>query len=83
MDDGWISERQMIGQSGNTYNPKLYIAVGISGEMQHTVGIQGAQVMVTINADPEAAMVSGSDYAIVGDYREILPQLIQRLEGMR
>ena len=83
MDDGWISERQMIGQSGNTYNPKLYIAVGISGEMQHTVGIQGAQVVVTVNADPEAAMVSGSDYTIVGDYREILPQLIQRLEGMR
>lgn len=80
LDDGWISEDQMIGQSGKTVKPKIYIAVGVSGEMQHLVGIQGAQVVVTVNTDPEAAMMSAADYAIVGDYKDVLPPLIEEIK---
>jgi len=61
MDDGFVGEEQMIGQSGKTVRPNLYIGVGISGEMQHVVGILGAKVIVAINKDPNAPItMSGS-----------------------
>jgi electron transfer flavoprotein alpha subunit len=81
LDQGWISEGQMIGQSGVTVRPKLYIGAGISGEMQHTVGIRDAGVVVAINSDPRARIFEEADYGIVGDAQKVLPALIKALGG--
>jgi electron transfer flavoprotein alpha subunit len=80
MDEGWMAQGLMIGQSGVTIRPKLYIGAGISGEMQHTVGIRDAGVVVSINVDPKARIFSESDYGIVGDARKVLPVLIEALK---
>ncbi|MBN1484822.1 MAG: electron transfer flavoprotein subunit alpha/FixB family protein [Chloroflexia bacterium] len=79
LDEGWIAEGQMIGQSGVTVRPLLYIGAGISGELQHTVGIRDAGVVVAINVNPKAAIFQEADFGIVGDAREVLPALIQAL----
>ncbi|MGC8874143.1 MAG: electron transfer flavoprotein subunit alpha/FixB family protein [Chloroflexia bacterium] len=81
LDAGWISEGQMIGQSGVTIRPRLYIGAGISGEMQHTVGIRDAGVVVAINIDPQARIFQEADFGIVGDARRVLPLLIEALGG--
>jgi electron transfer flavoprotein alpha subunit len=80
LDEGWIGEGQMIGQSGVTVRPNLYIGAGISGELQHTVGIRDAAVVVAINNDPKAQIFQEADFGIVGDARELLPLLIQALK---
>ncbi len=80
LDEGWIEPGRMIGQSGVTVRPKLYIGAGISGEMQHTVGIRDAGVVVSINIDPQARIFQESDYGIVGDARKVLPALIAALK---
>ena len=79
LDAGWIGEGQMIGQSGVTIRPKLYIGAGISGEMQHTVGIRDAGVVVAINSDPKARIFQEADLGVVGDARKVLPMLIEAL----
>lgn len=81
LDQGWIGEGQMIGQSGVTVRPKLYLGVGISGEMQHTVGIRDAGVVVAINSDPKARIFQEADFGVVGDARQVLPMLIAVLKG--
>lgn len=81
LDMGWIGEGQMIGQSGVTVRPKLYIGAGISGEMQHTVGIRDAAVVVAINSDPRARIFQEADFGLVGDARKLLPLLIAALKG--
>lgn len=78
-DDGYVPEACMIGQSGQTVRPKLYIGVGISGEQHHLVGIGDAQVVVAINRDPNAPIFDAADFAIVGDYQTVLPELIRAL----
>lgn len=80
LDEGWIREDQMIGQSGKTIRPKLYIGVGISGVIQHVVGIQEAKTIIAINNDPQAAIFKTADLGIVADFRQILPKLIATLE---
>jgi electron transfer flavoprotein alpha subunit len=80
LDEGWISEEQMIGQSGKTIRPKLYIGVGISGVIQHVVGIQDAKVIVAINQDPHAAIFQSADLGVVADFRKVLPLLVEELE---
>ena len=67
----------MIGQSGRTVHPKLYISVGISGQMHHMVGIKDAEAMVAINQEPEAPVFEFCDIGLVGDFREIIPPLIK------
>jgi len=79
LDEGWISEEQMIGQSGKTIRPKLYIGVGISGVIQHVVGIQDAQTIIAINQDPNAAIFQSADLGAVADFRKILPLLVEEL----
>jgi electron transfer flavoprotein alpha subunit len=79
MDEGWISEEQMIGQSGKTIRPKLYIGIGISGVIQHVVGIQDAKVIIAINNDPKAALFQSADLGAVADFRKIVPLLIEEL----
>ncbi len=80
MDEGWISEEEMIGQSGKTIRPKLYIGIGISGVIQHVVGIQDAKTIISINNDPHAAILQSSDLGAVGDFRRIVPLLLDELE---
>ena len=80
LDEGWIEEGQMIGQSGKTIRPKLYIGVGISGVIQHVVGIQDAKVIVAVNNAPHAAIFQSADLGAVVDFRKILPLLVEELE---
>jgi len=79
LDEGWISEEQMIGQSGKTIRPKLYIGIGISGVIQHVVGIQDAKVIIAINQDPRAAIFQSADLGVVADFRKVLPLLVEEL----
>ncbi len=79
LDEGWISEEQMIGQSGKTIRPKLYIGIGISGVIQHVVGIQDANVIIAINNDPNAAIFQSADLGAVADFRKIVPLLVEEL----
>jgi electron transfer flavoprotein alpha subunit len=70
----------MIGQSGKMVSPEIYIGVGLSGELQHMVGIVGAQVMVAINNDPKSPVFEQVDYGIVDDCREFVPVLIDKIK---
>ncbi|NLC07301.1 MAG: electron transfer flavoprotein subunit alpha/FixB family protein [Syntrophomonadaceae bacterium] len=81
VDEGWAEHDLMIGQSGKTIRPELYIGIGISGDMMHMVGIKGKGTLVAINQDPKAAIFNQVDYGIVGDYRQIVPALIQELKS--
>ena len=77
-DEGWASlEEQMIGQSGRTVHPALYIGIGVSGFMHHLVGIKDSKVVVAINNDPNAPITKASDYVIIDDFRNIVPALIE------
>jgi electron transfer flavoprotein alpha subunit len=76
VDAGWAKEAQLIGLSGKTVRPRLYIGIGISGDAMHTAGIQGAQKIVAINSNPQAPIFQMADYGIVADYREMLPLLL-------
>ncbi len=79
LDEGLIHESQMIGQSGKIVRPKLYVGVGVSGEMHHTIGILNSDIIVAINNDPNAPIFEFVDIGIVGDANEVLPILIEKL----
>jgi electron transfer flavoprotein alpha subunit len=83
VDEGWIDAAYQIGQSGKTIAPKLYIACGISGAVQHTVGMEKAKVVVAINKDPSAPIFNFATYGIVGDVREVIPALIAALGAQK
>lgn len=80
VDEGWAGLETMIGQSGRMVSPELYIGVGLSGELQHMVGIADAQVMVAINNDPKSPVFEQVDYGIVDDCHEFVPVLIEKIK---
>ncbi|MGI5825431.1 MAG: electron transfer flavoprotein subunit alpha/FixB family protein, partial [Bacillota bacterium] len=79
-DKGWIEHKSMIGATGFAIAPKLYIACGISGAVQHLVGVQGAEKTIAVNIDAMCGMMQNADLAVVGDCNEILPILAEKLK---
>ena len=83
VDAGWKPYSFQIGQTGKTVKPAVYIALGISGAMQHTVGMKGAKTIIAINKDPEAPIFKLADLGVIGDVHKIVPQLIEEVRSRK
>jgi electron transfer flavoprotein alpha subunit len=81
VEQGFIERLHQVGQTGTSIVPKLYLAIGISGAIQHMIGVANSEIIVAINSDPNAPIFRNCDYYIVGTAEEAVPRLIEALQG--
>jgi electron transfer flavoprotein alpha subunit len=83
VDAGWMPYAMQVGQTGKTVKPNVYIACGVSGAMQHTVGMKGSKNIISVNKDEEAPIFKLSDLGIVGDVHKVVPQIIEAVKAKK